>query len=130
MPESVFQRDNSTAAFLEGTRRGEFLLVKDTQTGEILPPQFDDLVDSQRYIRLPANGSGWVVSWSIVHRRRPDGAVDRLPVGIVELDEGCWWWTSLPDADPEADLFGLRVQVAYQVLNDGDGESIPYFRLV
>jgi uncharacterized OB-fold protein len=130
MPESVFQRDHSTAAFLEGTRRGEFLLVKDTQTGEILPPQFDDSIDPQRYIRVPANGSGWVVSWSIVHRPRPDGAVDRLPVGIVELDEGCWWWTSLPDADPDADLFGLRVQVAHQVLNDSDGESIPYFRLV
>jgi uncharacterized protein len=129
MPTFAFQRDNSTAGFLEGTRRGEFLLVKDTQTGEILPPQFDDSIDPQRYVRVPAAGSGSVVSWSIVHRHLSDGLVDRLPVAIVELDEGPWWWTSLPDVDPDADLFGLRVHVAYRVLsNSGVLESVPYFR--
>ena len=50
---------------------------------------------------------------------------------IVELDEGPWWWTSFPDADVHADLFGVRVAVAYDLLGDGENaEAIPYFRVV
>jgi uncharacterized OB-fold protein len=130
MPDFAIQRDEATAAFLDGTKRGEFLLVKDTQTDEILPPQFDESTDPKRYVRVPAAGTGTIVSWSIVHQRGADGSVNRLPVGIVELDEGPWWWTSIPDANPDADLSGLRVKVAYQMLGEGDSaEAIPYFRL-
>jgi uncharacterized protein len=130
MPAFAIQRDEGTALFLDGTKRGEFLLVKDTQTGEVLAPQFDESVDPDRYVRVPAAGTGTIVSWSIVHQRRADGSVNRLPVGIVELDEGPWWWTSIPNADPEADLLGLRVKVAYQMLGEGgSAEAIPYFGL-
>lgn len=130
MPALPVQRDDATAAFLDGTKRGEFLLVRDTVTGAVLPPQFDESADPERYVRVPAAGTGTVVSWSVVHHRSADGSVTRLPVGIVELDEGPWWWTSFPDADPGASLGGARVQVAYQTLGDGaDAEAIPYFRL-
>lgn len=126
MPAFAIQRDAATAEFLDGTKRGEFLIVKDTWTGEMLAPQFDVSVDPQRYVRVPAAGTGTVVSWSVVHQR----GGGRLPVGIVELDEGPWWWTSFPDADVDADLFGVRVTVAYEVLGDGDtAEAIPYFRV-
>jgi uncharacterized protein len=129
MPAFAVQRDKATAVFFDGTKRGEFLLVKDTQTGELLAPQFDESIDADRYVRVAAAGTGTIVSWSIVHQRNPDGSVSRLPVGIVELDEGPWWWTSIPDADPDADLFGLRVKVTYQLLGDGvSAEAIPYFR--
>lgn len=129
MPQFAVQRDEATAAFFDGTRRGEFLLVKDTQTGAILPPQFDESIDPQRYLRVAAAGTGVIVSWSVVHQREADGSVSRLPVGIVELDEGPWMWTSFPEADPDADLFGARVQVAFQTPGDGDSEAIPYFRV-
>lgn len=130
MPAFGIQRDEATAAFLDGTRRGEFLLVSDTVTGEFLPPQFDDSVDTARYVRVPAAGTGTIVSWSVVHQREADGSVSRLPVGIVELDEGPWWWTSMPDADPEADLFGARVRVAFQTFGEGDeAEAVPYFQV-
>jgi uncharacterized protein len=130
MPAFAIQRDDATAAFLDGTRRGEFLLIHDTRTDEILPPQFDTSADPGRYARVPAAGTGTIVSWAVVHQRDPDGTVTRLPVGIVELDEGPWWWTSFPAADPDADLFGARVQVAYETLGEGDSaEAIPYFRL-
>jgi uncharacterized protein len=130
VPAFAITRDDATAAFLDGTRRGEFLLVRDTRTGQILPPQFDISADPDRYTRVPAAGTGTIVSWAVVHQRGADGSVTRLPVGIVELDEGPWWWTSLPAADPDADLFGARVQVAYETLGEGDSaEAIPYFRL-
>lgn len=128
MPIFPIQRDARSADFLDGTRRGEFLLVRDTATGALLEPQFDVSVDPQRYTRVPAAGTGTVVSWSVVHQRGSDGANHRLPVGIVELDEGPWWWTSFPGADPDADLLGARVRVAFQTLGDGDAaEAIPYF---
>lgn len=84
MPAFAIQRDAATAEFLDGTKRGEFLIVKDTRTGEMLSPQFDVSADPQRYVRVPAAGTGTVVSWSVVHQR----GGGRLPVGIVELDEG------------------------------------------
>lgn len=131
MPAFAIQRDAATAVFLDGTKRGEFLLVRDSATGELLSPQFDVTADPQRYEWVPAAGTGTVVSWAVIHHRLGDGSTYRLPVGIVELDEGPWWWTSFPDADPDADLFGARAKVAFQELGDGDAaEALPYFRPV
>ena len=127
MPRFAVRRDGATVEFFDGTARGEFLLVKDTQTGEVLGPQFDPAVDPERYVRTPAAGTGTVVSWAVVHQREADGSTSRLPVAIVELDEGPWWWTSLTSADPDQDLLGRRVQVAFETV--GDGEAIPYFTL-
>lgn len=128
MPSFPVQRDAETAGFFDGTARGEFLLVKDTQTGALLTPQFDTSADPERYVRVPAAGTGTVVSWAVVHERTADGSDGRRPVGIVELDEGPWWWTSIAGVDPGDDLFGRRVQVAFG--KAGDGEAIPYFTAV
>jgi uncharacterized OB-fold protein len=131
MPPLAIQRDDATAAFLDGTKRGEFLLVKDTQTGQILPPQFDVSIEPGRFVYLPAAGTGTIISWTVVHQRAADGSVSRLPVGIVELDEGPWWWTSFPEADPEADLYGLRVKAAYDLIGKGDNaEAVPHFQVI
>jgi hypothetical protein len=128
MPRFAVRRDEATAGFFDGTARGEFLLVEDTQTGEVLPPQFDPAVDPERYVRTPAAGSATVVSWAVVHQREADGSVSRIPVAIVELDEGPWWWTSVTDADPDEDLLGRRVQVAFETV--GGDEAIPYFTVI
>ncbi|MGE2728633.1 Zn-ribbon domain-containing OB-fold protein [Mycolicibacterium vaccae] len=130
MPIFPVQRDAASAEFFDGTQRGEFLLVRDNQTGEFLSPQFDTTVDPERYTYVAAAGTGTVVSWSVIHQRAGEGVVHRLPVGIVELDEGPWWWTSFPEADPDADLFGARVRVAFQVLGGDEAEAIPYFTLI
>lgn len=131
MPIFPIQRDPQSAEFLDGTKRGEFLLVRDNQTGEVLHPQYDTSIDPERYTRFPAAGTGTIISWSVVHQKLPGGDVFKLPVGIVELDEGPWWWTSFPKADPEADLYGARVQVAFKTLGEGDdAEAIPYFKLL
>ena len=131
MPPLAIQRDDATAAFLDGTKRGEFLLVKDTRTGQILPPQFDVSIEPGRFVYLPAAGTGTIISWTVVHQRAADGSVSRLPVGIVELDEGPWWWTSFPEADPEADLYGLRVKAAYDLIGKGDNaEAVPHFQVI
>jgi len=128
MPRFAVRRDDATAEFFDGTARGEFLLVQDTRTGEVLAPQFDTTADPERYVRVPAAGTGTVVSWVVVHQREPDGSTSRIPVAIVELDEGPWWWSSVTGADPDEELLGRRVQVAFETV--GDGEAIPYFTLI
>ena len=128
MPRFAVRRDDATAEFFDGTARGEFLLVQDTRTGEVLAPQFDTTVDRERYVRVPAAGTGTVVSWVVVHQREPDGSTSRIPVAIVELDEGPWWWSSVTGADPDVDLLGRRVRVAFETV--GDGEAIPYFTVI
>lgn len=52
MPVFPIERDSASAEFLDGTKRGEFLLVRDTETGEILSPQFDVSVQPDRYTRV------------------------------------------------------------------------------
>jgi uncharacterized OB-fold protein len=118
------RRDAATADFFDGTTRGEFLLVRDTRTGEVLEPQFDTSADPERYERVPAAGRGTVVSWAVVHQREPDGSTSRRPVGVVELDEGPWWWTSIEGVDPDDDLMGRRVEVAFRLAGE---ETVPYF---
>lgn len=125
MPKFAVQRDAATAEFFDGTARGEFLLVKDIQTGDFLAPQFDTSVDAERYVRVPAVGGGTIVSWAVVHEREADGSASQLPVAIVELDEGPWWWTSIAGVDTDDDLLGRRVRVVFEKI--GDGETIPYF---
>src|ERR1700745_3666830 len=114
MPRFAVRRDDATAEFFDGTARGQFLLVKDTRTGEVLTPQFDTTVDPERYVSTSAAGTGTVVSWAVVHQREADGSTSRLPVAIVELDEGPWWWTSVTGADADEALLGRRVQVAFE----------------
>jgi uncharacterized protein len=125
MPKFPVKPDASSEAFFDGASRGEFLIVKDTHSGDFLEPQFDISIDTARYRQVPASGRGRVVSWAVVHERTADGDV-RRPVGVVELDEGPWWWTELVDAKPDADLMGLRVRVDFQTFDDGS--SVPYFR--
>jgi len=126
MPLFPVRRDAASAAFFDGTRAGDFLVVRDTTTGEILSPRADASLDPDRYERVRASGFGQVVSWSVVHGRDADGPT-RTVVGIVQLDEGPWWWAEL-SADPDAALLGARVRVEYMPSGPGErDEVVPVF---
>ena len=126
MPLFPVRRDAASAAFFDGTRAGEFLLVRDRTTGEIRGPRVDAALDLERYERVRAAGFGEVVSWSVVHGRGAEGPT-RTVVGIVQLDEGPWWWAELA-ADPDADLLGARVRVEYVPSGPGErDEVVPVF---
>lgn len=122
------RRDAASAEFFDGTARGEFLLVRDTVTGELLDPRTDTVFDRARFERVPASGKAMVVSWSVPHARKPDGGTQRSVVGIVELAEGPWWWTELRGFDPDDDLTAAAVEVRFEKSGDGEAdETIPYF---
>jgi uncharacterized OB-fold protein len=53
----------------------------------------------------------------------------RTVVGIVELDEGPWWWCRLVGVDPDANLAGLRVEVEFVPSGpESEHETVPVFR--
>ena len=124
-------RDSATADFFDAARRGVLLLGRRRSTGEYLdaatvPAQPDDA--DLEY--APAGGGGRVVSWSTPHSVNGDtGEPVRIVVGVVELDEGPWWWCQLVGVDPDDDLSDLRVQVDFVASGpDPDHEVVPVFR--
>jgi uncharacterized OB-fold protein len=127
MPLFPVRRDAASADFFDGTARGEFLVVRDRASGRFLDPKTDITIDPNRLERVPAAGTGTIVSWSVVHGRDADGSPTRAVVGIVELTEGPWWWTELR-ADPDADLYGAPARVEFVSSGDGErDEVVPVF---
>ncbi|HVW42179.1 MAG TPA: OB-fold domain-containing protein [Amycolatopsis sp.] len=125
------RRDAATATFFDGTARGEFLLLRDTTTGEVLDPRTDTSFDRARFEHVPASGKATVVSWSAPHTRLPEGGTRRSLVGIVELAEGPWWWTELRGFAPDDDPAGAAVEVRFEKSGDGaEDETVPYFAKV
>lgn len=130
MPLFPVRRDSQTAEFFDGTARGELLLVRERATGRILDPKFDIAFAPESYERVPAAGTGTVISFAVVHGRSADGSASRTVVGIVELDEGPWWWTEIAGVDPDAELIGGRVRATFVATGDGEqDEAIPVFEL-
>jgi len=119
MPLFPIHRDDESALFFDGTARDEFLLIRDTTTGEYLDPMADTSADPTRFDSVAASGTGTVVSWSIVHARGAEGPTQTV-VGIVQFDEGPWWWGEFANFDPSANLAGARVRVGF--VDSGDGE--------
>jgi hypothetical protein len=58
--------------------------------------------------------------------QREDGSTARAVVGIVQLDEGPWWWAQLRTDDPAVLAVGDRVVVAFERSGD-DSETVPVF---
>ncbi|RKS93497.1 hypothetical protein DEU37_0911 [Microbacterium sp. AG790] len=122
------RRDAATAAFFDGTARGQFLLLRDTTTGELCDPHTEIAFDRERFVPEPASGRGHVVSWAAPHNRLPDGSTMRTIVGIVELEEGPWWWTELRGFGADDNPLGEAVVVAFEKSGEGDSdEVVPFF---
>jgi uncharacterized OB-fold protein len=129
MPLFPVHRDADSAAFFDGTAQDQFLLVHDTITGEYLDPTADTSIEPDRFKSVAAAGTGTVISWSVVHSRNTEGPT-RAVVGIVQFDEGPWWWGEFADVDPDADLAGARVVVRFTASGAGDDdEKVPQFQL-
>ena len=122
------RRDAATTTFFDGTARGELLLLRDEQTGELLDPRTDTSFDRDRFVPVAASGRGTVVSWSVPHTRLPDGSATQSIVGIVQLDEGPWWWAEIRGFTADESLDGASVVVGFERSGDGeDDEVIPFF---
>jgi uncharacterized OB-fold protein len=130
MPLFPVRRDADSAAFFNGTANDQFLLIRDITTGEFFDPTTDVSIEPSRFEYIPAAGTGIVISWSVVHARSADGPT-RTVVGIVQLDEGPWWWGEFIDVDPELDLTGAKILITFTGSGSGERDDrVPLFRLV
>ena len=118
------RRDEATAAFFDGTARGELLLFR-CPAGHFSPPyaQQCDTCASVDLLSVAAAGGATVVSRSVAHRR----GGDRDVLVVAELDEGPWWWSKVIGAEPEQVAAGARLTVAFERA-DEESEAVPVFR--
>jgi uncharacterized OB-fold protein len=130
MTISAIHRDAATAQFFDGTAAGEFRLRRSRVTGEVLAPQcVIDSTGSTDLEWIVAAGTGRLVSWAVSFGKPKDGVqVAQSVVGIVQLDEGPWWWAEILEANPEAMRADLPVYVDF-VRPEGSPETVPAFRV-
>lgn len=117
-------RDEFSAVFFDGAKVGNLLLRHNPRTGDYLDPRTGDSEAEWAAVA----GFGTVVSWTVVHGKNAEGLPGRVTLGIVELDEGPWWWCQLAGVNPDADLMGLRVSAEFVPSGPNpEHETIPVF---
>jgi uncharacterized OB-fold protein len=119
-------RDTATAAFFDGTARGVFLVRRAAGSGEILAPSAEqDSAGGTDLEWVEASGLGRVLSWAFVPQRGTgSGGPTELTIGVVQLDEGPWWWTQLIGVERDAVAEGLRVRAVF--VKSGPAETDEY----
>lgn len=122
-------RDAETEAFLDAAARAEFLLVRNTTTGEYFEPRTDtSAAPDLEY--APAAGTGTVISWTIAHGRGRDGSPTKTGLGIVQLTEGPWWWGRIDGIIGDENPSGKSVHVQFEKTGPNDDHAtIPVFVL-
>ena len=130
MSPGLVARDDSTAAFFDGTAGGQFLLRRCDPEGHLSRPQARQCstCGTTNLLWSPASGGARLVSWAVVPARRSAEQEPPGPptvVAIAELDEGLWWWSQIVDADPDVLAEGQRLRIGFDA-TDG-GEAVPVF---
>src|ERR1022692_4028665 len=123
------RRDAETAEFFDPAARGVFLIRRCGQCQTATEPQARTCptCGSADLRYEEASGGASVISWLVARGRPDDDLAARTVLVIAELDEGPWWWSQLPGADPETVQVGQRLRIAFA--RSGDHEVVPVFRL-
>jgi len=129
---SPARSDTSAEEFFDGCRAEVFLLRRSVLTGELLDPRAEqDDAGNTALEWTPAAGTATLISWAVVHKPATDvRPAHTVTVGIVELDEGPWWWTRLVDIDPPSITTGMTMRVAFVASDaNADDKIVPVFTL-
>lgn len=123
------QRSDDTANFLDGTGRSVFLLNRCVVCGAANDPQalLCRFCGTDQLVPMQATGDGHLVTWATVHFRPRDGVHEEpITIGVVQLDEGIWWWSQLLYADSAALTADTRVTIEFRRAGPSE-EAIPVF---
>ncbi|MEU8135161.1 Zn-ribbon domain-containing OB-fold protein [Streptodolium elevatio] len=125
----ITRRDPATEEFFDGTARGELLIRRCSECAHGNAPQNTACArcGGADLAWTPAQGTGTIASWTVVHGRPADGEdAPAVVIAIVELTEGPWLHARILGADPRAVATGQEVVVDF-VQPEG-GEAVPVFR--
>ncbi|HEX4430796.1 MAG TPA: hypothetical protein VHZ96_16130 [Frankiaceae bacterium] len=125
-----FARDADTEEFLNGTAAGEFLL-RHCPDGHFSEPAAASCTTcgSPDVEYKAASGHARLVSWAVTHGKADDGSPALSVLAIGELEEGPWWWSCIPGADPDGLSVGAPLSVDFERAGK-EHEALPVFRLV
>jgi uncharacterized OB-fold protein len=114
----VPRAEGPTAPYWQALRRREFLLPRDTGTGQFLHPA--EALTGRPVAWAPAPREGRIVSYSWVHVPA-EGYQDRTPyvLATVGLDNGPQLMCNIVDADPEDVRVGAWVRLVFEDRADG-----------
>jgi uncharacterized protein len=134
----LIQRDTSSSTFFDGVGRGQLLIQRCGACGHhqfALTGRAPGVGRCRRCSApdpewVPSAGTGSVATFTVIPGPpTTDGPPPTASVAvIVELDEGPWITAPL-EGLPDEVMVGTRVAVAFRE-PDGDGESLPVFRVV
>jgi len=125
-------RDDASAAFFDAAASGGLLIRRCRACGHWIAPYLRmgatiercTVCTSDALEWTPAEGTGTLVTWTVIHERADDAT---HTVGVVELAEGPWL-TARVDADPALLAAGAAMEVGFD--RPGGGEPVPVLRLV
>ena len=127
-------RDDASAAFFDGTARGELLIRHCVPNGHALAPDQTQCprCGSTELEWVGASGRAQLVSWAVVHTRpaNPGDAEQTDVLGLVELEEGPWMHAALIPGDSADRQRNLRIgqDLIVDFVESGEGETLPAFR--
>lgn len=107
------------APYWEALRRHEFLLPRDTRTGEFFLPIRAAAPGPFEW--APARREGAIVSYSWVHLQPSEGYADDLPyvLATVALDDGPQLMANIIDATEDQVRIGQRVRLVFEERAEG-----------
>ena len=121
-----------TRHFWEGCKEGELRLQRctDCQSSYFPPRAVCPKCGSRDVEVYKASGKGFLYSFVINHRPRPDMGKDPYSIAVVELDEGPRMMTNIVGCPqtPEALQLDMPVEVTFKA--ESDEISLPLFQPV
>jgi uncharacterized protein len=131
--------DEESRPFFEGARRGVLLLRRCracaafmSPTGGIGTPLRPRCMDcfSAALEWAPAEGTGTLYSFALMHQLYDQAFADELPynIAVIELDEGVRMTTNVVDCANENLWIGMPLEVTFERLSEEI--AIPKFRPV
>jgi hypothetical protein len=118
-----------TQHFWDGTKAGEIRLQRCTecQAAYFPPRPFCPKCASRNVEVFKATGRGFLYSYVINHRPRPDLGTEPHSIAVVMLDEGVKMMTNIVDCPqtPEALVLDMPVEVKF---TDFGAQTLPLFK--
>ncbi len=124
-------RTESTQPYWDAAARGELVVQQCGACNfHVFPPRANcPACGSSELSWKPVTGQGTIYTYTVAHRAPHPVLAEQCPftLAVVELEEGPRLMTNIIGCNPEDVEVGMRVQVAYEDIDDSD-VVLPVFK--